>query len=102
MMCSLKESPVPSVIVPYNNSNFRYLMPSLDPCDDVFSEGENNLRETINKPQNCSVSWAFAVTNSIEYAIKKLYLDTYDQLVEVALSAQELIDGCRSLCSGVD
>ena len=91
------KNPVPSTIPVYNNSNFRYLMPSLDPCDDVFSEGENDLRETINKPQNCSVSWAFAVTNSIEYAIKKLYLDTYDQLVDVALSAQELID-----CVGKD
>ena len=91
------KTPVPSTVPVYNNSNFHYLMPSLDPCDDVFSEGENGLRETINKPQNCSVTWAFAVTNSIEYAIKKLYLDTYDQLVDVALSAQELID-----CVGKD
>ena len=29
---------------------------------------------------------------SIEYAIKKLYFEEYDQIVEVALSAQELID----------
>ena len=90
------KTPVPFTIPVYNNSNFRYLMPSSDPCDDVI-EGGNQLRELICKPQNCSVSWAFAVTNSIEYAIKKLYLDTYDQLVEVALSAQELID-----CVGKD
>ena len=83
---------VPFTVPVYNNSNWRYLMPSSDPCDDVFEGRENHLRELVCKPQNCSVSWAFAVTNSIEYAIKKLYLDTYDQLVEVALSAQELID----------
>ena len=79
----------------YNNSNLRYLMPSLDPCDDVFEDrrlAENTLRSTICKPQNCSVTWAFAITTSIEYAIKKLYLEEYDQIVEVALSAQELID----------
>ena len=89
------QTPVPSIIVPYNNSNLRYLMPSLDPCDDVFSNRrleENHLREYICKPQPCAVTWAFAVTNSIEYAIKKLYLEEYDQIVEVALSAQELID----------
>ena len=38
------------------------------------------------------MSWAFATTMSIEYAIKKLYFEEYDQIVEVALSAQELID----------
>ena len=68
---------------------------SMDPCDDVFGERrleENTLREYICKPQNCSVTWAFAVTNSIEYAIKKLYVEEYDQIVDVALSAQELID----------
>ena len=91
------KTPVPSTIPVYNNSNFRYLMPSSDPCDDMFSEGENTLRETICRPQNCSVTWAFAVTNSIEYAIKKLYLETYDQIIDVALSAQELID-----CVGKD
>ena len=32
------------------------------------------------------------MTNSIEYAIKKLYFEEYDHIVEVALSAQELID----------
>ena len=83
---------VPFTVPVYNNSNWRYLMPSSDPCDDVLEGRENHLRELVCKPQNCSVSWAFAVTNSIEYAIKKLYLDTYDQLVEVALSTQELID----------
>ena len=89
------KTPVPSTIPVYNNSNLRYLMPSLDPCDDVFEDrrlAENTLRSTICKPQNCSVTWAFAITTSIEYAIKKLYLEEYDQIVEVALSAQELID----------
>ncbi|KAK8826138.1 hypothetical protein WA538_001284 [Blastocystis sp. DL] len=62
-------------------------MPSMDPCDE---NGE--LRELISKPQNCSVSWAFAITNSIEYAIKKMYFEEYDQIVDVSLSAQELID----------
>ena len=102
------KNPVPSTIPVLNNSNWRYLMPSSDPCDDVFDGAENTLRSYICKPQNCSVSWAFAVTNSIEYAIKKLYLDTYDQIVEVALSAQELIDcvgkdhGIEgSVCSGM-
>ena len=80
----------------YNNSNLRYLLPSIDPCNDEI-EGRNILREYISKPQNCTVSWAFAVTNSIEYAIKKLYLEEYDQTVSVALSAQELID-----CVGKD
>ena len=68
---------------------------SMNPCDDVFGERrleENTLREYICKPQNCSVSWAFATTMSIEYAIKKLYFEEYDPIVEVALSAQELID----------
>ena len=89
------KTPVPSVIPVYNNSNLRYLMPSMDPCDDVFGERrleENTLGEYICKPQNCTVSWAFATTMSIEYAIKKLYFEEYDQIVEVALSAQELID----------
>ena len=89
------KTPVPSVIPVYNNSNLRYLMPSMDPCDDVFGERrleENTLREYICKPQNCSVTWAFATTMSIEYAIKKMYFEEYDQIVEVALSAQELID----------
>ena len=68
---------------------------SMNPCDDVFGERrleENTLGEYICKPQNCSVTWAFATTMSIEYAIKKLYFEEYDQIVEVALSAQELID----------
>ncbi|OAO11882.1 cysteine proteinase [Blastocystis sp. ATCC 50177/Nand II] len=107
------KTPVPSVLETYNNSNYRYLMPSLDPCDDVFEATpaqndngqrrleENTLREYICKPQNCSVTWAFAVTTSIEYAIKKLYLEEYDQIVEVALSAQELID-CVGKEHGVD
>ena len=40
----------------FNNTNLRYLLPSIDPCDDVLKEGENTLRDTINKPQTCSVS----------------------------------------------
>ena len=81
------KAPVPSITPVYNNTNYRYLMPSMDPCD-----GNGELRELISKPQNCSVSWAFAITNSIEYAIKKMYFEEYDQIVEVSLSAQELID----------
>ena len=81
------KAPVPSITPVYNNTNYRYLMPSMDPCD-----GNDELRELISKPQNCSVSWAFAITNSIEYAIKKMYFEEYDQIVEVSLSAQELID----------
>ena len=68
---------------------------SMNPCDDVFGERrleENTLGEYICKPQNCTVSWAFATTMSIEYAIKKLYFEEYDPIVEVSLSAQELID----------
>ena len=54
---------------------------SMNPCDDVFGERrlENTLGEYICKPQNCSVSWAFATSMSIEYAIKKLYFEEYDQ-----------------------
>ena len=81
----------------FNNTNLQYLLPSLDPCDDVFEEGENTLRDTINKPQSCSVSWAFAITNSIEYAVKKMYLEDYGYSMSIALSAQELID-----CAGKD
>ena len=79
--------PETEVIPIMNNTNYRYLMPSMDPCD-----GNAELRELISKPQNCSVSWAFAITNSIEYAIMKMYFEHYDQIVEVSLSAQELID----------
>ena len=79
--------PETEVIPIMNNTNYRYLMPSMDPCDE-----NAELRELISKPQNCSVSWAFAITNSIEYAIKKMYFEEYDQIVEVSLSAQELID----------
>ncbi|KAK8789515.1 hypothetical protein WA588_001398, partial [Blastocystis sp. NMH] len=84
--------PETEVIPIMNNTNYRYLMPSMDPCDE-----NAELRELISKPQNCSVSWAFAITNSIEYAIKKMYFEHYDQIVDVSLSAQELID-----CVGVD
>ena len=84
--------PETEVIPIMNNTNYRYLMPSMDPCDE-----NDELRELISKPQNCSVSWAFAITNSIEYAIMKMYFEHYDQIVEVSLSAQELID-----CVGVD
>ena len=88
---------IPYIEPIYNNSNYRYLMPSVDPCNDEIEGGNNTLRETISKPQSCSVSWAFAITNSIEYAIKKLYFEEYDQILHVALSAQELID-----CIGKD
>ena len=106
------KSPIPDVVHEYNNTNLRYLMPSLDPCDDNTSfdytpftirrlQGGTGtktlLRDYICKPQNCSVTWAFATVNSIEYAIKKFYLETYDQIIEVALSAQELID-----CVGIE
>ena len=84
--------PETEVIPIMNNTNYRYLMPSMDPCDE-----NDELRELISKPQNCSVSWAFAITNSIEYAIMKMYFEHYDQIVDVSLSAQELID-----CVGVD
>ena len=79
--------PETEVIPIMNNTNYRYLMPSMDPCDE-----NAELRELISKPQNCSVSWAFAITNSIEYAIMKMYFEHYDQIVDVSLSAQELID----------
>ena len=79
--------PETEVIPIMNNTNYRYLMPSMDPCDE-----NAELRELISKPQNCSVSWAFAITNSIEYAIMKMYFEQYDQIVDVSLSAQELID----------
>ena len=60
----------------FNNTSYRYLGQLLDPCDDVI-EGGNHLRNVINKPQSCSVSWAFAITNSIEYAVKKMYKEEY-------------------------
>ena len=100
------KTPVPATVPTYNNSNLRYLLPSLDPCDDII-EGGNTLRSTISKPQSCSVSWAFAVTNSIEYAIKKFYLEEFNQEISVALSAQELIDcvgkehGLEDACEGM-
>ena len=90
----------------FNNTNYRSLLPSLDPCDDVIAGG-NSLRETINKPQDCSVSWAFAITNSIEYAVKKMYQEEYEQDINIALSAQELIDcfgkdhGIENGCNGI-
>ena len=92
----------------FNNTSYRdYSLSAIDPCDDVLKEGENTLRETINKPQSCSVSWAFAITNSIEYAVKKMYKEEYDQEVNIALSAQELIDcagkdhGIENGCNGI-
>ena len=97
---------IPVVQPSYNNSSYRSLLPSLDPCDDVI-EGGNDLRSVISKPQSCSVSWAFAVTSSIEYAVKKMYKDEFDQIVNVALSAQELIDcvgkehGLENGCEGM-
>ena len=110
------QTPVPARTPVHNNSNLRYLMPSLDPCDEVYTfdapetrrlADQTTLREYICKPQNCSVTWAFAVSTSIEYAIKKLYFEEYDQIVEVALSAQELIDcvgkehGVTDTCEGL-
>ena len=81
----------------FNNTSYLdYIKSAIDPCDDEIAGG-NSLRETINTPQNCSVSWAFAITNSIEYAVKKMYKEEYDQEVNIALSAQELID-----CAGKD
>ena len=97
---------IPYIEPVFNNTNYRYLMPSVDPCDDEI-EGGNNLRDTISKPQSCSVSWAFAITNSIEYAVKKMYKEEYDQDINIALSAQELIDcagrdhGIENGCSGI-
>ena len=77
----------PSMSELFNNTQYHSLMPALNPCDE-----SSELREYVSKPQACSVSWAFAVTNAIEYAIKKLYVEEYDQAVQVSLSAQELID----------
>ena len=68
---------------------------SMNPCDDVFGERlleENTLGECICKPQNCSVSWAFIVTNAIDRLNNRFHFSSYDPIVEVALSAQELID----------
>ena len=73
------------ITLAFNNTNYRHLIAPESPCDD-------ELRVTVSKPQNCSVSWAFAITNSIEYAIKKMYLEEHDQSIDVSLSAQELID----------
>ena len=92
---------IPSTTPVFNNSNWRHLLPLSNPCDDVFDGEENSLYETIGRPQNCSVSWAFAITDSIEFAIKKMYLETYDQIVDVALSAQELID-CVAKDHGIE
>ena len=68
---------------------------SMNPCDDVFGERrleENTLGEYICKPQNCTVSWAFAVTNAIDRLNNRFHFSSYKHIVEVALSAQELID----------
>ena len=79
--------PNPAMSEVFNNTQYHSLVPALNPCDESVE-----LREYVSKPQACSVSWAFAVTNAIEYAIKKLYVEEYDQAVQVSLSAQELID----------
>ena len=79
--------PNPAMSEVFNNTQYHSLVPALNPCDESAE-----LREYVSKPQACSVSWAFAVTNAIEYAIKKLYVEEYDQAVQVSLSAQELID----------
>ena len=68
---------------------------SMNPCDDVFGERrleENTLGEYICKPQNCTVSWAFIVTNAIDRLNNRFHFSSYEPIVEVALSAQELID----------
>ena len=52
----------------------------------------NTLGEYICKPQNCFVTWAFAVTNAIDRLNNRFHFSSYDPIVEVALSAQELID----------
>ena len=68
---------------------------SMNPCDDVFGERrleENTLGEYICKPQNCTVSWAFIVTNAIDRLNNRFHFSSYKHIVEVALSAQELID----------
>ena len=89
-----KSLPVFPIMPIHNNSNWRHLMPSVTPCDyDVDDDYSSYSLSMANcRPQNCSVSWAFAVTNSIEYAIKQLYLEEFDQTISVSLSAQELID----------
>ena len=56
------------------------------------SGGEHSLREYICKPQNCTVSWAFAVTNAFDRLNNWFHFSSYKNIVEVALSAQELID----------
>ena len=82
---------IPDIQFSVNNTNYHYLLPSTNPCDDIMNGG-NSLKSRVCKPQKSSVSWAFAITNSIEYAVKKMYLEQYGQLVSIALSAQELID----------
>ena len=81
---------IPDMQFSVNNTNYRYLLPSTNPCDDI--NGGSALKSRLCKPQKSSVSWAFAITNSIEYAVKKMYLEQYGQLVSISLSAQELID----------
>ena len=67
---------------------------SMDPCDDVFGERhleENTLGEYICKPQNCSVVSIRCDqrSHSLQY---RFHFSSYKHIVEVALSAQELID----------
>ena len=35
----------------FNNTNHSWMHPMTDPCDDILKEGENTLRDIINKPQ---------------------------------------------------
>ena len=52
----------------------------------------NTLGEYICKPQNCSVTWAFIVTNATNRLNNRFHFSSYKHIVEIALSAQELID----------
>ena len=65
------KSEIPATQPLFNNTNHSWMHPMTDPCDDILKEGENTLRATVNQPQSYSVSWAFAITNSIEYAVKE-------------------------------
>ena len=38
---------ISEIQVSFNNTNHRYLLPSIDPCDDVLKEGENSIIFTI-------------------------------------------------------
>ena len=68
---------------------------SMNPCDDVFGERrleENTLFVSTSASLRTAVSWAFIVTNAIDRLNNRFHFSSYDPIVEVALSAQELID----------